>query len=148
MKRKRKHCLHKRRLRLADSEGKNLLAAYFTSWDKVEAYHTKTLESLNITRTQAHIIAETPLNWSVLLCIIGLDFEGRRYIKSEWLGMKARYRQRDLVEYLNDRQKEYVERAANLDQLEAVGWIASPVGLYLESEQALKIYEKGLTLLN
>lgn len=141
MSKRKPHCLRRRYTRQAEYAVKGIAAAYVTGMDYVECVNLKTRKKEPVGMSLARAISEVPFQWVVLLCIIGIDANGQRYVKAEEHAMTARYRQSSLVEYLNEQHQDYIKRSANKSQMIAAGWIASPEGRSIDTAAAMDIFE-------
>ena len=142
MSKRKPHSLHRRYERQARIAVKNIAAAFVTGNTHVECVDIKRREIIKAGPTLANAIAKTPYKWSVLLCVLGIDHDGKPYVKSEEHAMTVRYKQSNLCEYLNEQHQAYIERYANKSQMIAAGWIASPEGKPLDNEVAFEIFNK------
>lgn len=138
MKRK-PHDMHRRYIRQAQYAVRGIGAAFITGRTHVECVNMRNGAIMKPSMVLARAISEVPYQWTVLMSVMGRDFEGKPYYKDEQITMAVRYRQSSLVEYLNEQHQAMIA-AMNKNQMVAAGWIAAPERTDIGPELADRIY--------
>lgn len=92
--------------------------------------------------SMAFAIIQVRHKWSIHLLAIGEDDNGRKYFKVDEVVLSDELYQHQLVEYLDWRHKDFVQKSFNKNHLTNVAWIASPNGELLTDEQIDNILTK------
>lgn len=143
MSKRKPNNMHRRYERTARAAVKNIGAAFVTGDDRlVECVNLKTLEVIKAGPLLARVITNTAFKWSVHICVLGIGSDGLPYVKGDTHNFAVRYKQANLVDYLNEQHQEYIAKRVNKNQMIAAGWIASPEGLEITNEQAMELFTK------
>lgn len=97
---------------------------------------------LNVTRNIANAITDFPYRWSIMLGVFCIE-KGLKTCKFELVNFKERYLQSELVNILNDKHQEFINKQKDKNvNMTGAGWIASPVGRDFSEDEAGIIFEK------
>ena len=102
----------------------------------------KTTEQISVGPSMAFAIGEIRHKWNVHLIATGIDSDGKRYFKVDAVPLSEPLLQSDLVEYLDWRHKDFVEKSFNKAHLTNVAWLAVPNGDDISNEQIDAILTK------
>jgi len=80
--------------------------------------------------------------WTFYIAIMGVDFEGKRYVKGELLQFKEKYFQSEICKLTSDYHYKLLE-GFNKSQLKNVGWIGAINQDDIDQEQAMSIFENA-----
>lgn len=140
-KRRKPNNMEVRYQRHARAVVKNVLAVFVTGHTgKVECVNYRTKKPIRVSPLLAQVISDVPFQWSVHICAICIDSQGKYYVKGDTHVMAVRYKQKSLVEYLNQEHQEYLLKNINKDHLYAAAWIAAPSDIPMDNEMALEIF--------
>ena len=98
-----------------------------------EVINTKSLKPEPIGQSVAFALNKIKHRWQILLLAIGEDSNGKKYFKVDPVQLKTEMLQSELVEYLNDRHKSFIEKSFNKSHLTNVAWVAQPNGWELDN---------------
>ena len=139
MSKRKPHNLHRRYQRQAQYAVQGLGAAYITGRTHVECVNLKSGSIIKPSMLIARAISEVPYQWTVLMSVMGRDWQGKPYYKDETITMAVRYKQSSLVEYLNEQHQAMIA-GMNKQQMVSAGWIAVPEPTDIDTVLADKIY--------
>ena len=142
MSKRKPHNMQRRYQRQAKYAIQGVGAAFVTGHKYVECVDLKRRGIIKAGPHLARAITNVAHKWSFILCVLGVDHEGKPYVKGEEHVMAVPYKQESLVHYLNEQHQEYIKKYANKQQMIAAGWIASPEGMELNTELAHDIFDK------
>jgi len=98
-----------------------------------EVINTKSLKPEPIGQSVAFALNKIKHRWQIFLLAIGEDSNGKKYFKVDPVQLKTEMLQSELVEYLNDRHKSFIEKSFNKSHLTNVAWVAQPNGWELDN---------------
>jgi len=89
-------------------------------------------------QTTVHLIATLRHRWSVLVAVLGVDDNGKHYMKSKEITVTRPVLQAELIEVLNE---EHAALGKNFNQkhLLSYGWIATPFVKEWDEEAAFNL---------
>lgn len=131
---------HERQRRQAMQLVKGFGVAFITGRDKCDIIDLMKNKPFPATMIQARAMTEVAHKWSMFIAALGVDDNGRRYIKSEQIFLPDRRKQSVLAESLNEYHQQFIKRSMNPRHLIAAAWIGSPEGLEIEENQADEIF--------
>lgn len=139
MSNRKPHSLQRRYHRQAQYAVKGIGAAFITGRTHVECVNLKSGNIIKPSMVLARAISEVPYQWTVLMSVMGRDWQGKPYYKDEMIQMAVRYKQSSLVEYLNEQHQSLI-KGFNKNDMVAAGWIAIPDKAEISPGLADKIY--------
>lgn len=123
------------------------LAVFHSHRDRGEKYtcsivNIKTVSSVTVSQSMAFAIGEIRHKWNVHLLAIGVDGSGKGYFKVDEVAISEPLLQSQLVDYLDWRHKDFVDKSFNKNHLTNVAWLAVPNGDSISNEQIDNILTK------
>lgn len=119
---------------------KNKVVTFLTG-DKVNyLYCLNTHKRVDVTLDLAQQLSKDPYTWSVYVAVFCRDQLGQEYMKSDSHLFTTRYRQLELVPYLNEEHNKLI-KTVNRDHVIGAGWIASHEGRDFSETEAAKLFE-------
>lgn len=95
-----------------------------------------------ITKNIAIAMSDYPYFWTVMLAVFCIE-KGKKTCKLELVKFKYRYHQKDLVDHLNEHQRQFMQKHKDKNvNMTGAGWIASPHGIDISEDMAGIIFEK------
>ncbi|MGH1461270.1 MAG: hypothetical protein ACRBB6_04460 [Neptuniibacter sp.] len=104
---------------------KNKITFYITGDDYVSMYCLKTKKVVTPTVQQARILEHHAFKWSVLLGVCGRDQNGEEFIKPDYVAANVKYRQAELIDFLEQRHTKLI-KSINKNHFVSAVWFASP----------------------
>ena len=142
-KRTKKYNPNKRKHLVAKQLFKNAFVVFTTGEDTCFLVDSRTLKLLPVTQLEYELLNTIPYEWSMYLAALGkikLDNIVDNYIKGDCHVFQSKYYHRDLVDYLNNKHIEILDRIPKNQRIGA-GWIAHPYGQDISSETAFKVFK-------
>ncbi|MDK2594408.1 hypothetical protein QNM18_04920 [Pseudoalteromonas sp. P94(2023)] len=92
--------------------------------------------------TLATAIEKYSFQWTVLLAVFGRAPNGDQYMKCEQVNFTSRYRQCDLVDYLNEKQNNFLDKSISKEHVINAGWIAVPYQFDIDASFAGDLFSQ------
>ncbi|MFP2768083.1 hypothetical protein [Oceanisphaera sp. KMM 10153] len=134
------HNPHERKRRQAEQLVKGFGVAYVTGRDTCDIVDLIANKAFPATLIQAKAMTEFAHKWSMLIVALGIDDQGRKYLKAEQLFLPDRRKQCDLAAGFNDYHQQFIKQSMNPNHLVGAAWIGSPEGSEISIQQADAIF--------
>ena len=140
--RTKKHNIHKRYQRAAEASFSNHVIAYATNQGTAETHLVKLPATLvKPTLFEANALTQNAYHWTLHLAGFGRKENGQEYMEYEVIKTHGKYRQAELVSYLNDRHQAFLE-GMNKSCLVGAGWVATMSQKELTEDQLNTIFTR------
>ncbi len=139
MSKRKPHSMADRWRRQAQYAVKGYGAAFVAGNELVECIDMRTGKVTKADPTLARAICDAPHFWTVLISVMGRDWEGKSYYQHQTVQTKVRYRQANLVEFFNEQHQALLAKMPEKYQAGA-GWIAVPDKVEICEVMADRIY--------
>lgn len=134
------HNPHQRLLRQAGGLVAGFGVAYITGRDNCDIVDLFKDQPFPATLSQVRALTDVAHTWSMYIAALGIDDQGRKYIKAEQLFLPDRRKQADMADALNRHHQQFVKTSMNPNHLVAAAWIGSPEGRDISEAQADRIF--------
>lgn len=140
MSKRKPHSMAERWRRQAQYAVRGYAAAFVTGNKLVDCVDMKRCRVLKSPpMVLARAISDAPHHWTVLMSVMGRDWQGKPYYKHDMIVTAVRYRQASLVDWLNEQHQALIATFNPKDKV-AAGWIAVPEKTEITDAVAEEIY--------
>lgn len=140
MKRKKHNPL--KRLKTAARIACSNIYAVFVGGEQIQVVEKRTNKVRPFYQDELDAMGRLQHKWSIYIAVIGLDSNGKRYVKGEQLNFQAEYLQGDIAGLTSEYHYKLLD-TFNKNHLKNAGWIACANGSDIDPEQALTIFENA-----
>lgn len=102
-------------------------------------FNVKTMKQVAPTSQMTKILTNIPFNWTYQLIGFSAKPNGTDYLEYETIRTQSKYKHSDLVHFLNDRHKDFLQNM-NKSRLRSAGWIASITDISLSEAQLVQLF--------
>jgi len=121
-------------------------AVAFIASDKSSSSPIKLVDlkgnNMRITRLIADAISNYRYKWSIMIAVFCIE-KDEPTCKFEIVDFKQPYFQNELVDYLNEQHKSFIQKQKDKNvQVTGAGWLASPTSRDFSTQEAGRIFDK------
>ncbi|GEM_PF-5260707 len=100
-------------------------------------------KELKVTQKINNALSNFRYKWTIYMVVGCYNSKGEEELKIDTVVMKQEYYQKDLVDYLNEQHKEFIQQMLDKNvKISFVGWVAKLSGKELTPEQLFNLFKK------
>jgi len=139
--RRKKHSKLKRLETAARIACKNTYVV-FVGGEQIQAGDKRTNQVRPFWKDEIDVLGNLRHQWTFYIAILGVDFQGKRYVKGELLKFKEKYLQSEICELTSEYHYKLLDNF-NKSQLKNAGWIGAINQDDIDPAQAMEIFENA-----